>query len=174
MTVRAADQVVSASPHDFIDRLSSPRVDATAIRNKRPDVKVTMQACFEALLGENASGGLTRIERLALALRVARLNDDDALSSQYSSMLQAEYASPSLIDAVAQAGSSTGSQGLDSILRHADSASLSPGAATSADLAALTDNGFTTTEIVVVTQIIGLVHLQCRVLRGLHLLGAAL
>ena len=172
MTVRAADQLVSASPHDFIDRLSSPRVDATALRNKRPDVKVTMQACFEALLGENASGGL--IERLALALRVARLNDDDALSSQYSSMLQAEYASPSLIDAVAQAGSSTGSQGLDSILRHADSASLSPGAATSADLAALTDNGFTTTEIVVVTQIIGLVHLQCRVLRGLHLLGAAL
>jgi uncharacterized protein YciW len=173
MTVRAADQLVSASPHDFIDRLTSARADAPALRNQRPDVKATMQACFGVLLGENASGGLTRIERLALALRVAHLNDDDTLSYQYRSMLQAEYASPSLIDAVAQAGSSTGSQALDSILRHADSASLSPGAATPADVAALTDSGFTTTEIVVVTQIIGLVHLQCRVLRGLQLLGAA-
>jgi uncharacterized protein YciW len=170
MTVGAADPLVTASPLDFIDR--SSLADALTLRNSRRDVKATMQACFEVLLGAKASGELTRIERLALALRVARLNDDDTLSAQYRSMLQAECASPSLIDAVAQAGASTGSQGLDSLLRHADAASLSPDAATPADLTALADHGFTTTEIVLITQIIGLVHLQCRVLQGLHLLGA--
>ena len=173
MTVRTADAPALASPHDFIDQSGSPRFDAVALRNTRPDVKATMQACFEVLLGKHASGGLTRIERLALALRIARLNDDDTLSSTFSSMLDAEHASPSLIDAVTQAGAATGSERLDTILRHAKLASFSPGASTPADLAALTDNGFTTTEVVVITQIIGLVHLQCRVLRGLHLLEAA-
>jgi uncharacterized protein YciW len=175
MTAGADDESASVSlDNDFIDQLGGPGLDATALRSNRPEVKKTIQASYDVLLGNQASGGLSRIERLAVALRLSRLNDDDTLSAKYRSILRAENAAAALIEAVAQVGSSTGSERLDLIMHHADQTSLSPGASTPADLAALTDKGFTTTEIVVITQIIGLVHLQCRVLRGLQLLGGTL
>jgi uncharacterized protein YciW len=137
----------------------------------RADLVRASQANYEAVLTPRDPGGLSHRERLALAARIARLNDDPDLAGHY-------------LDRLAGGGHATESTLADpgapppgdprhaAILRHVDLVTRTPREATRQDIAALRARGIAEADIVRLSQLIAFVNYQVRVIAGLRLMGA--
>lgn len=160
---------------DVINRLAGLAATSplAALRMQRPEAVKAIAASRQALLDPPDDGGLTRLERTAVALRVATLDGNEALKTYYR---EAFLASGAPFDAAAVAtGSTTPSlpARLAAMLRHAEMLVLEPVAAKPAHVAALAEAGLTPRQIVTLSQLIAFVTFESRLLAGLSLLETA-
>ncbi|MDB5818041.1 MAG: hypothetical protein JWQ11_1681 [Rhizobacter sp.] len=147
---------------DIIDLALRPGPELQALRNQRDLVRVESQLSFHALLGELQSPGLTSLERFTVAERVASLHRSEALAAHYMQSMHLR-------------GTAEPTARLQAMLRHAELLSTDPAQAGPEQLAALAEAGLGPAEIVTLSQLIGFVSYQARVVAGLSLLqkGAA-
>jgi uncharacterized protein YciW len=148
---------------DLMDRIAglAPGSPVAALRRERCDVVRYTEGAYAALFAPKETGGVSRAERLAIALRIAQLNEDRALEEHYR-------------DALAALGGEVKEDARwAAILRHVDRVTRAPGTATKAHLGEFAAVGVGTREIVTISQLIAFVNYQVRVLAGLRLLGGA-
>jgi CMD domain protein len=141
-----------------------------ALRRARPEVLRLSQTSFEAALRPQETGNLTRAERAALAVRMARRFADDRLAAAYAALLEAEAASAALAALADPAAAVPADPRLAAIVRHVDLVSLTPEASVPGDIARLKEAGLTDRDIVTLTGLIAFVNYQIRVAAGLRML----
>lgn len=162
---------------DVIDTLldSTPGSPLAELRAKRANLAQFTQDSYDALLEPSDPAGISRVERLVIALRSAALAPSAQLAAHYRDLLKAEGANDGQIDAVDRFPSGDGlSQREALLLQYTDLLSRDPKAGTPDDLALLTDGGFSTRDIVTVSQLISFVSYQARLLAGLRAIKEAL
>ncbi|WP_147403921.1 hypothetical protein [Nocardia panacis] len=138
---------------DIIDEVLG---SAVPIRQSRPTVVAHTQGVYEALFeGEVAFG---RERSAVIAARVATLAGAPELARHYSEIAGAERDSDATLDAA---------------LDHAERLTTAPATSTRAHIAALAAAGLSEHDIVTLTQLVGYVNYQVRLLAGLTLLGGA-
>ena len=146
-----------AAPPDEIDAAlglggGSP---LDALRRRREDVRAYSQSSWKALFEPSDFGDLSAQERLALAKRVAEISASTPLVSRYQALL---------------ASAPDASERLEAILAYADKITAAPSAGRPEDLAALAAAGLSPAAIVTLSQILGFVAYQARVVASLALL----
>lgn len=149
------------------------------LRAQRPEAATHAQGSYAALFDPAEVVGLTGVERLAVALRVAGIHAAAEAAAHYRQRLADAGAAPEIV-AVAELGAGSDSAGrtesavparLPALLRHADLLSTRPVEAGPDDLQVLADAGLSTREIVTLAQIIAFVSFQVRVVAGLRVIG---
>jgi len=167
--------MAQTSPSDLLNTLAGigPGSPLLAVREGRSRATAHAQGGHDALLQPPEPGGVSRLERAAIALRVAAWHDEPLLVAHYRELLGAAGGGDAL------AGSATAVAGgapdgglvetgrLAAALRHADLLSTRPADAEPEHLAALARAGLSADDVVTVSQTIGFVSFQARVLAGL-------
>lgn len=158
---------------DVIDYLAGVAPDSPLARLRawRPDVVRHAQGSYQAVLEPDDPAGVSRRERELIALRVAALTPDPALTAWHRDRLRALGATEADLAAIANGPVTTLAPREQALLRHTDLLTREPGAATPADLAALKEAGFGPREIVTIAQLIAYASFAVRVLAGLRVLG---
>ena len=153
---------------DVMDALAglTPGSPVFEVRRQRPDVVRYTQASDEAIFAPKDDGGLTRLERLDAALRIATLLNDETLASHYRDLF-AEEAGRNPQDG-------DGNPSRRALIQaHVDRVTRDPDSATKADIDGLKAGGLSPHEIVALSQVIAYVNFQSRVLAGLRMLRDA-
>ncbi|WP_342358788.1 CMD domain protein [Terrarubrum flagellatum] len=129
------------------------------------------QRAHDAVLRPCDPGGLSYLERAAVAERMARHHGDARLAAHYASLLGeaapeavADLRDPRRLPAEARAAA---------IARHADLLTLAPRDATRASIDALRDAGVSEPDIVRLSELAAFVNYQARVIAGLRALQGA-
>jgi uncharacterized protein YciW len=133
-------------------------VDVESLRRQRPDFVRFTQGSYDVLIAPADPGGVSLVERAAVALLVASMERDAVLAAQYQARL----------DGLGEARPAR----LAAILEHVRLVAESPATATRAGLERLRELGLTPRDIVALTQIVAFVSYQVRVAAGLRALGA--
>jgi alkylhydroperoxidase domain protein/CMD domain protein len=168
---------------DVLDALAG--IDAGSplaeLRRLRPDATVHTEGAHRALFAPADAGGVGATERAAVALRVAARHREPRLAAHYRRLLTASgEGGDDLADAVAAlvpglraAPLVNGplARRLHAELDHADLLATRPADARPEHLAVLAAVGVTVRDVVTVSQVIGYVSFQARVLAGLRLLA---
>src|SRR5580704_13106118 len=173
-----------------------------AVRNRRPQAREETEASFRALFEPESFAGVSATERDALAVFVTGLHGDAVSAAFYADRLAAAGPSPEVPAAIAAAtgqgpygrypagplsredtpGSSyhVGPEArrilrarLAAAFDHAHLLVFHPRDAAPARLQALLDAGWSTTDIVTLSQIIAFLSFQIRVAAGLRVLATA-
>lgn len=142
----------------------------------RADIFALTQITQDAALNPQTAGGISPTERVALACRIAQLNNVSELAAQY----QQTYPQIVSVDAAlfqrladpAQTSTDFDDVRLAALIRHVDLVTQTPKDASRADIQALRDAGLTEADIVRLSEIIAFVNYQLRLVAGLQLLGA--
>ncbi len=186
MTISAAVRQARAHP-DVVDRLAGVRPGSRLdqLRRLRPAAREQTQRTHDLLFGPQAGGWVGRQDRLAIATYVAALHRADLVTDHYAQLLgslEPHWVAPirdeGTRDPVAGPGPVL-SGGLRRLLGERTSAALTyahltvlrPDGARPDDLAALTAAGWNRQGIVTITQTIGFLSYQIRLVHGLHLLA---
>ncbi len=158
--------MAQTSPSDVLSALAGigPGSPLLAVREGRSRATAHAQGGHDALLQPPEPGGVSRLERAAIALRVAAWHDEPGLVAHYRELLGAAGGGDAL------AGSATAVAGgapdggqvetgrLAAALRHADLLSTRPADAEPEHLAALARAGLSADDVVAVSQTIGFVR----------------
>ncbi|HTZ80640.1 MAG TPA: CMD domain protein [Stellaceae bacterium] len=160
---------------DIVDMLLGiePGSALAALRAERPEVLRHTRQSYEALFEPASTGGLSRLDRGAAALRVARLNEDAPLATHFRHYLAGITDGDAFIDAVERFPEMVSTKRLEAILLHVDRVTRTPAMATPAHLAELQSAGLAPTDIVTLSQLIAFVTYLTRAVAGLRLLGSA-
>lgn len=164
----------AAGAGDVIDRLAgvAPGSKLARLRAERPALVAAAQGSHQALFEPEEPGNVSHRERDGLALRVAVLTPSPELVAWHRQRLAARGVDAATIAAFEQGPGSPGLTAREvALLRHADLLANRPGRATPGDIAALRAAGFGPRDIVTVSQLIGFVSFQARLLVGLRLVG---
>ena len=134
----------------------------------RGDILELTEKSHDAAVRPRHPGGLTHLERAALARRISLLNNEEVLARHYEN----------LIGGVNEAISDTRFDGgddvrLQAIVRHTDLVAVDPKEAVSGDIAALQSAGIADADIVRLSQLIAFVSYQIRLVAGLRLMKEA-
>lgn len=157
---------------DVVTRLSGA-ADAASVRaalTGRADVMEMTQATHDAALQPADPGGLSHGLRAALAVRIARLNGDDALAAHYERLLQEAGANADEA-AVADPGFK-GSGRLGAAIAFTDLVTMRTRDVTAADIAALQKVGISDADIVRLAELNAFLAYQVRLIAGLKLMRA--
>ena len=166
---------MSESPlDDVISRLAGVATGSTVAmaRALRPDVIRFTETSDAAVFRPTVEAGFTRAERVAVALRVARLIDDHAVKAHYEALLRPLDVDGKLL-ATVEAGASQGTSRWARILAHVDRLTTEPGASAPSHLKVLGDAGLSPQAIIALSQVIAYVSYQARALAGLRVIGAS-
>ena len=131
-----------------------------AVLAGRSEVMGLTQASHDAALKPEPPGGLSHVERAALACRMARLNDEGILASHYEAMIP-ESGEARLMAGLAFDG--VGDKRIQAILRHTDLVTIDPKRAVEGDISALKWAGILEPDIVRLSELIAFVSYQVRV-----------
>ncbi len=145
---------------DVVDAVTGLAANSAVgvLRRQRPDFVRYSQGSHDVLMAPADPGGVSLVERAAVALRVASIERDSALVAHYQARLN-------------ELGGDRPTR-LEAILEHVALVAENPGSATRARLERLAGVGLSPRDIVVVTQIVAFVSYQARVAAGLRALGA--
>lgn len=157
----AIDRAVGLLPEDALART----------RRQRPEFVNGAEQCLQSVLAPQDDQGLAADLRLALALRIATLNNDPALQQDYQAQL-AQYSPSASLHALAE-GSLNLDEPLATLARHSDLVTQSPAQATEQNIRLLEQAGFTSGQIVALSELIAFVNFQTRVVAGLRLLRSS-
>jgi alkylhydroperoxidase domain protein/CMD domain protein len=140
---------------------------------QRPEATSHTQGSYDALFGNTPTTRVSRVERIATALRVAALHTEPAFVEHYSSLLRdGGSGSEQLIGDVLSGPTAAGLPvRLRAMLTHAELLVARPATAKPADLEALQTAGLSTPEIVTISQLIAFTAFHIRMFVGLTLLG---
>lgn len=160
------------SSDDVMARLAglAPGSPAAAARALRPDVTRFTETSDAAIFRPARDGGLTRAERAAVGLRIARLLGEPALVRHYTAVLQPLDKDGKLLASVT-AASPAGTDRWSRILIHVDRLTTAPGASAASHLQDLAAAGLSPQAIVALSQVIAYVSYQARVVAGLRAIG---
>lgn len=166
-----------SSVPDVIDALvgiSSESALAT-LRRQRPEVVQYAQSSYETLMQATDAAGFSLVERGQAALRVAVLTENPRLIAHYRDYLSQLGQDASAIEAIERFPKGAQlSPRLSAMLHHVDLLTHQPAAATSADVATLQAAGFSTRNIVTMSQLIAFLSFQTRIVTALQLLAGTL
>jgi CMD domain protein len=173
-----------------------------ALRDQRPDARLNAQKSYEALFEPKSAGGVAPEERHAVAAFVTSLHRDAKALAFYKRGLVGRGVAEA-IDEEAERGAAMGPYGrypegplsvenkagpafrvsesnrerlglrLAAALEHAHMLVFHPRDATPAALKALRDGGWSTTDIVTLSQLVAFLTFQFRVVAGLRALTAS-
>jgi CMD domain protein len=160
---------------DVIDEAAglAPESALAQLRRARPDVVRHAQGSYEAVFEPTAEGAVNRVERVALALRVALLNEAEGLAQHYRARLARLDSSGMLAHAAMPGSSAPNDPRLAAMLAHADRVTRAPETATPDHLRQLEAQGLRARDIVVLSQLVALVNYQVRAVAALRLMGDA-
>ncbi|CAM3587008.1 hypothetical protein BS639_08545 [Rouxiella silvae] len=155
---------------DAIDKAAglSPDDALFETRRFRPEFVQGAELCRLSVLQPANSQALGHDFRLAVALRIARLNADWPLIDDYSTQLAALD-----VDAATAAfakGEVNLEQPLATIARHVDLVTLTPSEAQAGDIRLLELAGLDSGKIVALSELIAFVNFQAKVASGLRLM----
>lgn len=153
-----------------------PDSHLAALLQGRADIFALTQSTQNAALNPQTAGGISPLERVALACRIALLNHVPELANQYRQSYQQIISSDTalfqrLADP-AQTGTDVDDARLTALIRHVDLVTQTPRDASRADIQALREAGLAEADIVRLSEIIAFVNYQLRLVAGLQLLGA--
>ena len=142
------------------------------LRTERPDVALHAEGSYQALLEPADPGGVSRLEREMIALRVAVLTPSAPVAAWHRDRLRKLGATNDWIAAIEShpAGSTLSARDV-AILRHTDLLTVAPAEASPAAIADLKAVGLSPRDIVTIAQLITFETFQVRVLAGLRLLA---
>jgi uncharacterized protein YciW len=143
-----------------------------ALRMQKPDLVAFAQGSDQALLEPANPGSFSLLERHAVGYRIGLLTGFELVAKRHEARLRNLGAADDLLANLADVSSTVDvSPRLGAIIAHTDRVTLSPGAATQADIAALANAGLTPTEIVSLGQLIGFLAYQIRAIAVARALG---
>lgn len=160
---------------DVIDLLAGlePHSRIAQLRHLGDEVRNATQGSFEALFEPQAFGGLPRVERELVALRVAVLQQDTALAAFHRERARSHRADAGLLYATErQPDRPVGGDRWTEMLRFIDRLTLEPALARLSHLKALQRHGLVPRDIVILAQLVAFTNYQVRVLAGLRALAA--
>ncbi|MFC9875074.1 CMD domain-containing protein [Nocardia salmonicida] len=148
---------------DVIDAVLGTEAAAgvAAVRQSRPVVVEHTQGVHDALFDGQAGRAFGRARLAAIAAHIAALGQAEDLAAYY-------------VDLAKGAGTESDSAGdakLAAALRHAVRLTEAPATSTRAHIDILLAAGLSETDIVTVSQLVGFVNYQIRLLAGLALIG---
>jgi uncharacterized protein YciW len=159
---------------DVVDELLGPSRAGRlrALRDARPAVRAGIQASWRALFTPPHPGALSLRDRELVALRVAVLLDDPALSAWHQQRAIAAGATPAELDSVGfhEVAPYTRPR-LRQLLAHTDRLTLRPRESGPAHLAALQTLGLGVPEVVSLSQLVAFENFLARLLCGLRALA---
>jgi len=158
---------------DAIDRAVGllPEDTLALTRRQRPEFVNGAEQCLQSVLAPHDDQGLAIDLRLALALRIATLNNDSVLQQDYQAQL-AQYQPSEALQSLAR-GEHNLAEPLATLARHSDMVTQSPTQATEANIRLLEQAGFSHAQIVALSELIAFVNFQTRVIAGLRLLRSS-
>ena len=194
---------------DIIDALVGiePGSSLDVIRRRRPQARDQAQASYRALFSPEAVGGVSMVERFAVAAFVTALHGEVEIASFYADCLTKSGAAAELRSAIDGAVAVAKGQGpygsfppgplsredapgpasriaadtrhalgqrLAAMFEHVHLLVFHPRDAAPAELQALLDAGWSTTDIVTLSQIAAFLSFQIRVVAGLRVLASTL
>lgn len=157
---------------DVVTRLSGAG-DAASVRAAlagRADVMEMTQATHDAALTPDDPGGLSHGLRAALAVRIARLNGDEALAAHYEGLLKDAGASED--EAAAADPGFKGGGRLAAAIAFTDLVTMRARETTAADIEALQKVGISDADIVRLAELNAFLAFQVRLIAGLKLMRA--
>jgi len=179
----------------------APGSPLDAIRARRPEARAQAQATYRALFAPDVPGDVTAQERFAVGAFVAGLHGDAATATFYAARLSAPTALRDAIDAAVAEARTQGPYGsypagplsredtvgpvyrvgaktrqelgprLTAAFEHVHLLVFHPRDAAPAALQALLDAGWSTTDIVTLSQIVAFLSFQIRTVAGLRALA---
>jgi uncharacterized protein YciW len=155
------DRLVGLTPEDALFKA----------RRFRPEFVDGTEICRASVLHPANDQGLGADLRLALALRMARLNAHKTLAADYRAQLLA--LEPTLQIIALADGATDLEEPLATIARHVDLITLEPIKAAASDIARLAAAGLSNPQIVALSELIAFVNFQVRVATGLSLMRSA-
>lgn len=162
---------------DILDQLIGiqPGSPLAELRARRPDVARYTQGSYATLLTPADPAGVSVVERLLIALRVAVLTGSAPLAAHYRQRLVELGTSTATLEAVEHfpTGANLAPREV-ALLRHTDLLTNEPRDASQAALVELQAQGLSARDIVTIGQLIAFLSYQVRVLAGLQLLGEGL
>ena len=159
--IDAMDKAAGLSPGDALFNA----------RRFRPEFVQGAELCRLSVLQPATNQGLATALRLALAVRMAALNADQALIAEYRTKLTNLEPTEQLL-ALAQ-GATNLDEPLATIARHVDLITLTPKKAEAGDITRLAEAGLNNPQIVALSELIAFVNFQTRVAAGLRLMRSA-
>jgi CMD domain protein len=159
---------------DIINQLAGI-ADDSPLGQLRASRDVTFRAAagsYRELISPDDPGGLSYVERDAIAYRIATLEHSPAVADHHRQRLASAGVSGNLIEAIAQfpQGSDRLDAHLVAALAHSDLLTRSPRDASADEIAALKAAGFSTRDIVSLSQLIAFVSFEVRLLSALRIL----
>nr|WP_202404485.1 hypothetical protein [Pantoea sp. Seng] len=166
---KTGERVVS----DAIDQAAGLTPDEALYQTRRlrPEFVEGAEACRVSVLAPEEGQGLPADLRLALAQRMAVLNYDAPLQSDYQAQLAALNPSEALL--ALASGCAVAEEPLATIARHADMVTQQPIQATEQHIRLLEQAGLSNPQIVALSELIAFVNFQTRVAAGLRLMRSA-
>lgn len=158
--------------NDTIDRVAGIASDTAlySARRFRPEFVEGAERCRRAVLEPASDVGLGRELRAALAARMARMNASHALAAHYREKLAALGLNSDL-EGIAHGGyPPSADRRLRAILRHVDLITLVPRACTQADTEGLVAQGLSVPEVVAMSELIGFLNFEVRIVATLGML----
>ncbi|MFD5175206.1 hypothetical protein ACFWM1_05290 [Nocardia sp. NPDC058379] len=149
---------------DVIDAALGAEVAAgvAVVRRARPAVVAHTQGVLDALFDGPAGRAFGPRRLAAVAAHVATLAESTALAEYYAGRAGSAGTEPD----------SAGDVVLAAALRHAARLTTAPATSTRAHLDVLLAAGLSETDVVTVSQLVGFVNYQVRLVAGLELIGA--
>ncbi len=161
---------------DIIDQLAGiePGSALADLRSQRPEVQQFTQGSYLALLEPDEVMGVPREEREAIGLRVATLEQSQAVAGFHLGRLRELGVDDDTISAIERFPDGGGlPERLTAILTHVDLLTTSSRDGSPEAIAALKEEGLTARDIVTVSQLIAFLSFEVRVLAALRALGEA-
>ena len=164
---------MQADAPDLIDLLLAldPGGAVAVLRQERAEIRGHTEGAYRALLLPGELGGISRAERAAMGVRVARRDGDAALAGHYEAMLGEGGTAAEIVAAGAERPDGPGRLAL--LMRWADLVSEHPGRVLQASVDALSAVGLSAPGIVAATQLVAFVPFQMRLLAGLRAMAGA-
>lgn len=155
---------------DAIDKAAGLAADEALYHTRRfrPEFVEGAEQCRLSVLQPENDQGLPADWRLAVALRIATLNADTALITEYRTQLARLTPAPSLL-ALAD-GAAMADEPMATLSRHIDRITLTPGKAEADDITRLAGAGLDNPQIVALSELIAFVNFQSKVASGLRLM----
>ena len=160
---------------DIINQLAGIADDSPlgALRASRDVTFNAAAGSYRELVTPDDPGGLSHVERDAVAYRIALLEQSPAVSEHHRQRLEAAGATAAQLAAIASFPS--GGDQLDphlvAALTHADLLTRAPREATAGEIASLRAAGFASRDIISLSQLIAFISFEVRLLSALRILG---
>ncbi len=143
------------------------------LREARPDVKRLVQASDRAIFDPGDVGGMSLVERHAVALRIGVIAGDSAIVARHRAALAVLAVEQAQLHAVETGAHDVLPLRMAAALRFAETITRQPRDATPSDMDALSSAGFDARGIVTLAQLVAYLSFQVRLLAGLRALGGA-